>query len=812
MNNTSSKNQNISEDKNATLNYIHINHKNKIEEYTETERITEIMNFVNSMSESEDIGIEINKFFQSVIPNNKEGDVLKVNISIANKSPKLDKRFLERSLDEIMNRSECQILILTKKISERISTILKRIFLKIKKSKFKSQTQIIEESKKIVNRLDFMDILNKYKNYKPVKLFDFVDEREAFYKFEKFPEDKKYDLPIEMLILIRKFILVKKLKLTLGVNGGSNEQEDVFDKDDLLNIIYILLNYDWLFQSIVEIEVDLRNSNLIDDQINLCRENLKSFSYLFKKDIKITVFKAKGFKDRNYQPHLYSNFNQKNLENCEINNNYNLQVNKNLNSLNENITSNIKQDLMQNFINKYTPTLEMIIIYAYFISKMSNILQCCFILPINLEYEIISMLKLKEVYLTNFHFLSFLTNTNISNTTIDFNSLDNLTFEKVLNFLNQNQSMVTCRLSFFPPEEYLKPELLYKILQDCDSNYRYIESGDSINKNPNSYLFFDPKPNEDIDNYMLRKLSEYFEKNITKFLYLLTIKTSISELSLIFDIPTILNKNDYFNTILLKFFLNLFIYIDKNQNSLNTLSIVAENFIFDNRKFPILNDFCDKLFFYMDENNKLTNLTFQVRFFDLINIYRLIPYNICYLSLGSFDYQTFISFVEYITSSEFSIHSKLKKLKINLNNTIVDLNDVFEPILRLLTEYPKNLKEINIYTFLTVNYEQIEKILKCTDFNTLENIFIQFYKGSISKNDELQKLEKCINGVNGVVKKENFLELYYIERNVIIMNMLLKIMAFCSKINKNFMDYNIYLNIEKFLSRKKKKTNIIQFK
>ena len=108
MYNSSSKNKNISEVKNATLNYIHINHKNKLEEFTETEHITEVMNFVNTMSDSEcsDIGIEINKFFQSVIPNNKEGDVLKVNISIANKSQDVDKFYLETCINKIMNNQK----------------------------------------------------------------------------------------------------------------------------------------------------------------------------------------------------------------------------------------------------------------------------------------------------------------------------------------------------------------------------------------------------------------------------------------------------------------------------------------------------------------------------------------------------------------------------------------------------------------------------------------------------------------------------------------------------------------------------------
>ena len=52
------------------------------------------------------------------------------------------------------------------------------------------------------------------------------------------------------------------------------------------------------------------------------------------------------------------------------------------------------------------------------------------------------------------------------------NSLDNKTFEKILYFLNNNQITSICNLSFFLPEEYFKTELLFKILQNNDENYK----------------------------------------------------------------------------------------------------------------------------------------------------------------------------------------------------------------------------------------------------------------------------------------------------------------------------------------------------
>ena len=72
---------------NTKLKYIKINHKNKIDILEELEYYNELMNLANTLQSGEqNIGVEINKFFQYILPENKEGDLLKVNIAISNKS------------------------------------------------------------------------------------------------------------------------------------------------------------------------------------------------------------------------------------------------------------------------------------------------------------------------------------------------------------------------------------------------------------------------------------------------------------------------------------------------------------------------------------------------------------------------------------------------------------------------------------------------------------------------------------------------------------------------------------------------------
>ena len=159
--------------------------------------------------------------------------------------------------------------------------------------------------------------------------------------------------------------------------------------------------------------------------------------------------------------------------------------------------------------------------------------------------------------------------------------------------------------------------------------------------------------------------------------------------------------------------------------------------------------------------------------------------------------------------------SKLKSLKINLNYSVFEINKVYDTIIKLFTKYPKELKEIVLYTYLSITYEQLMKLLMKMNYNTLNNILIQFSKKSIIKDKKLeQKLECDLTNVGKEVciKNDNFCELYLVKRDKKVLNKLINSFMSLSRINKDIMKYNIYTNIEKFLLKKSKKNVIIQFK
>jgi hypothetical protein len=323
-------------------------------------------------------------------------------------------------------------------------------------------------------------------------------------------------------------------------------------------------------------------------------------------------------------------------------------------------------------------------------------------------------------------------------------------------------------------------------------------------------------PNEDINTYILRKLSKYFQKNLTDFFNLLTIKTRITDLSLFFEMPQILIKNGIYNNILIKFFMNLFIFINNSLNNIKTLLISADNFIFDGRQHPILHEFFESLKFNdITKEFKLLNFFFNAKIYNISNIHRLISFELVVLSIGAFDKTTFDSFVDFFSSSDFRQKSNLIRLKISLNNSIIETNEVYSNLIKLFTKFPKQIDEISFYSSLIISYKQIEKILALINYNKLVKVFMMFNIRSINKDKKLEELleSDLINiDKDSVITMEDMTESHCIKRDNNNTDKIINLMMNLKKINPMFFKYNIYSNIERFMCPNDKKEVIIQFK
>ena len=907
------------------LNYIKINSKNKIEEISPDEQFQQVVLYSNTLiSESEDnIGKEMNKFFDWVLEENKEGEQLKVCIALSNRITskfKTPKDIFHKAINEIMNRKETSDITLTSDLSENISYVLTSIFKKIpKKEKIKNFDDFLNE----VNNYNFLekDILKDYlvendvknlpKNERGFTVFanihdnknlpiidDYTSQnkkkeninispddesnlrklsygsglsdenrksinKEIVYEFKEKKDDKKLSVPIEVLILKRKFQTVKKLKLIIkkydsdnnddnkiiyssiynDYNGsvdsksGDNKKnkKNLLEKKDLENNIFVLFNLNWLFPQLVELEVDLSDKDIIRDQIKMNNGELLKFSNAIKRAIKQTYYLPDISKVKIHDPFQTSFVgssspkyygNSSSDDDSDI---YSLQIlenqvddinilkNSNINNNNNNaiIDNDIKKkeegkekekekevNSFDDFISKYKYMLQMIVIYGFFISKMSTLFFSTFSMPFSFEKEIIRLLKLKKIYISDFQFFPLISKVKMINVKIDFNSLDNKSFEQVLKFLFKNDCMKVCYLNFFPSEKFFEPEILLRLLKDNypPSNKSYLYKIDS---------------NEDTDIFLLLKLSSFFESNINKFLDILTIKNMLNELSLVFDFPKIMIRNECYLIIILKLLLNLLIIIDNEKLNLTSFMLQSNNILLNKIKFPFLIDFFDKMNIFLNKNNKLKKLTLQLKLYGIHNIYRIIPYNIVELSLGEFDYESLESFVCYITSSEFSVHSKLNKLQIIISKSILFYKEIKQLMEILFTEYPKNLKEININTNTSIKYFDLTKLIYSTNYNTLENIYLQFSKRSLKDEEYHKNIEKELLNIGNIVKIENdnYKDLFYIKRTNKTLNVIKNnIMANLSlKYNRNFMDYSIFSNFEKFLCAKEKKICNILF-
>ena len=160
------------------LNFIKINKNPRIEEVDRDEHIHQLLIFSNTLilENENNIGQEMNKFFNLILNENKEGEALKVNIAISNRL-NIDKN-INKYIDIILNRKETTNIVLTGELSENISLILTKIYQKIKISnKMATFDELLEK----INNYNFIeeDILKHYlinKNEKKKMIFSTLKE------------------------------------------------------------------------------------------------------------------------------------------------------------------------------------------------------------------------------------------------------------------------------------------------------------------------------------------------------------------------------------------------------------------------------------------------------------------------------------------------------------------------------------------------------------------------------------------------------------------------------------------------------------
>ena len=124
---------------------------------------------------------------------------------------------------------------------------------------------------------------------------------------------------------------------------------------------------------------------------------------------------------------------------------------------------------------------------------------------------------------------------------IEFNSLDYLTFHKLLSIIKQNTNLKSLQISFFSSLIIYSPQYILKIYKQITKKKLFEENIFSL------------------ENYFLNELLPYFIENLKALFSLIKSKIKVLEiLSLVFDIPEILFDKQRYLIIIFKFILDLF--------------------------------------------------------------------------------------------------------------------------------------------------------------------------------------------------------------------------------------------------------------
>ena len=182
---------------------------------------------------------------------------------------------------------------------------------------------------------------------------------------------------------------------------------------------------------------------------------------------------------------------------------------------------------------------------------------------------------------------------------------------------------------------------------------------------------------------------------------------------------------------ILKFLLNIFIYLNEPSCKVNIVTLLSPATILDGN---LMNNI-DKIFEEIDYNVKnmyLYELYVQFTMYKIPHIKNIISINLIILNIGDLDIITFESVVNYLNSYKFANLSLLRQIKIKLVKNIDCLSSKLKIILRTLFNIKlKNLKKLGLYSNIILkNEKECYFILKILNDNWISSYTLIFNERS----------------------------------------------------------------------------------
>ena len=668
--------------------------------------------------------------------------------------------------------------------------ILCYIYKDLKKRKLKDSKSLISAIKEIKEKKN--DVLNSFymhcnqNNLKP----------ENINKFEYFKTIKsQYTLCPELIFIINMFLLVTKIEIEF------NFQEKLLSQSKVYLFFIIFLNLPYLVKDVKYLKFNLINTNIQNNTYRLYSEKLLNESenniYYKKNNIILepyTYNEKWNFENEfileNYKllreskcQKMIERIKKNKLKNDEFEvldtNDFNGIDKRKINVINRNSNvesntiytmdiDNEKYDLtkkrnsvenpkfskksyleyLKDKINEYSNIFEMIYTTFFCLDNFPNLEEIGIILNENYDYECQNFFRNKfKLNIGNFHLLNIIYKNLISMKSLCFeiNSFDLMTFNRLLQIINNNSNLNSLKISLFSSDSSYFPQFIYKI-------YKLNKENKLMKKKLNDGKSLDFK----IEDMFFKKIFPYHTKYLKYFFEILKNK-KLKTFGLNLSIPSQIIKDDKYLMVFIKFILNiLLLYLGEDESNAQELIILCPNLVINGSNLLIFDKFLKNL-----NNNKIiSNLNIQIKFYNIINIHKLISEKLEILKIGDLDFFSLKCLINNITKYKFCKNSNLNSISISLNRTIRELNEDLKLILaKLFNIKIRNLSSINLFTNIEIhNKKDFKEIISLLEDNWISSYILIFNKNSnkiINDNKNLIKDILCIIPKNKTVKNMN---------------------------------------------------------
>ena len=409
-------------------------------------------------------------------------------------------------------------------------------------------------------------------------------------------------------------------------------------------------------------------------------------------------------------------------------------IEEEINDENEQYAKN-NPDIIYNKIdigNDFGNTLKAILLAINSINRFTNL--CKLDLVFNDSYIFyISNLFENEIFdqenksinmplLKDFHILDIISNKfmKLNTMNLEINSLDSITFKKILESINSNaSSFLSLYMSFFSSDVTYSPQSLYKLNNSQNLEMKNWREG--------------------VEHKILDNLLSNFSTNLQILFNLIRIK-KMQKLGFNFDIPYIIENKEKYIMVIIKFILNILLYINKKDTIIQKLIILAPKIKMNNDFYPFINKVLGNIN-SNDINKIIKELSFEMQLYKVINIKNIISESLIILNIGKCDFFTFKELVKFLSSFKFCFYSSLSKIKISLIKTLRILNkEIYNLLFILFNIKIKQLKQLNLYTNIILNH--IKEYLYL--LNIFNNNWISICTLTLNqKSQNIYQMEKC---------------------------------------------------------------------